>query len=117
MSTCRCELKKLAQILVRLDPDLFPSPKNINESFKEQTAPEIRTIAAKSLGSARSNPLHDPDHIRASVADRLTEFTFLNNPPTATVSPQLLRAVIQSDGFAGGSPRQLHLQKALSELL
>jgi hypothetical protein len=88
ISTCRGELKKLARILVGSDPDLFPSPENIAEPFKNQTAPEIRlTVARSSKKPAhRSHQVHNPDHIRALVADHLADFAFLNNPPTTAVS-------------------------------
>lgn len=47
-------------------------------------------IAAKSEKKgkkcAQSHPLYDPDLVRTSVSSRLTDFAFLNDPPTDTVS-------------------------------
>jgi hypothetical protein len=97
-------LKKLAAILVGSDPELFPSPENIARPFKDQTAPEIRLTARKlSKKSAhRSHQLYDPNHIRTLVADRLTNFAFLNNPPTTTVRIQsCVHNDAQPDNFTG----------------
>lgn len=80
-------MKKLAKILVGSDPELFLSPENIKQPFKDRVAPEIRVIATRSSKkSARSHPFYDPDHVRTSVIDRLTDYAFLNDPPTTTVS-------------------------------
>jgi len=69
------------------DPELFPSPENIEQPFKDQASPEIRVIAAKSSKKrARSHPFYDPEHVRTLVTNRLVDFAFLNNPPTTTVS-------------------------------
>ena len=86
ISTCRCELKKLAQILVGSDPDLFPSPENLKQPFKDLAAPNIRaTNPPKKPASTQSHPLWDPDNVCTAVRDRLKDFSFLNDPPTATV--------------------------------
>lgn len=66
------------------DPELFPE--SDDQSFEGQTAPEIRSIAAKmSKKHTKSRPLHDPDHVRDSIADRLVDFAYLNHPPTALI--------------------------------
>ena len=84
-------MKKLVKILVGSDPELFPIPENIGEPFKDQTAPEIRAIAAKSSRkTTKSHPFWDPDHVHTSVTDRLVDFAFLNDPPTSTVCVQYL---------------------------
>ena len=66
----RRELKKLAKILVGADPELLPTPENIGEPFKDQTASKIRGIAAKSSRkTTKSHPFWDPDHVHTSVTD------------------------------------------------
>ena len=118
ISTCRGDLKKLAQILVGSDPELFPDS-DINQSFEDQKAPEICAIAAKtSKKPAKSHRFHNPDHVRTLTASRLVDFAFLNNPPTTTVSIQTLPSVVDVvDGSAGGSPCQSHSRVPLPELL
>lgn len=69
------------------DPELFPSSEDSEQLVWDKAAPEIRVVAAKSAKrSTQFNLLHDPDHVRTSVATRLTDFAFLNDPPTAAVS-------------------------------
>ena len=89
ISTSRSELKKLAKIFVGVDPSLFPLSED-HKSFLDRSAPEVRTIAArmekkKKKAKAVSQPLHDSNHVRTSVASRLAQFAFMNNPPTANV--------------------------------
>ena len=79
-------MKKLARILVGSNSGLFPSSGDINQPFKDQTAPEIHVIASRSSKKPyKSHPFWDPSHVRSSVANRLVDFAFLNNPPTAIV--------------------------------
>jgi len=86
ISTCRGELKKLARVLVGSDPELFPSPENIDQPFKDQTAPRICVVAAKSSKKPiKSHPFWDPSHVRILVANHLVDFSFLNDPPMAAV--------------------------------
>ncbi|KAF9789591.1 hypothetical protein BJ322DRAFT_1105454 [Thelephora terrestris] len=87
ISTSRSELKKLAKILVGVDPGLFPLLSKDHNALADRSAPEIRTIAAKMLKNkkntpATSQPLYDYSHVRASVTSRLAQFAYLNNPPT-----------------------------------
>ena len=90
MSTCRSKLKKLAKILVGFNPSLFPSLEDHPQAFKDQPTSKIQIIAKrleKTQVKAKSDKVfHDPNHIHNSVIPCLTQFAFLNNPPTATVS-------------------------------
>ena len=83
ITTCRSELKKTAQALVRVDPELFPSPENVNRSLVDLTASEIRAAATKK--STKSQPNWDWGHVSTTVSSRLDNFSFLNDPPTPTV--------------------------------
>ena len=68
------------------DSELFPSPVNISQPFKDQTTPEIRVVARRSSKKPdKSHPFWDPGHVSTSVASRLVDFAFLNDPPTAMV--------------------------------
>ena len=70
------------------DLHLFPSREAQAQAFHDQPAPEIRVITARlEKKRLKSETLpYDPDHVRTSVIDRLTQFSFLNDPPTVTVS-------------------------------
>ena len=42
-------------------------------------------IEKKQAKSRSKQPHHDPAHIHTSIAERLTQFTFLNDPPMSSV--------------------------------
>ena len=90
MSTWQSELKKLVKILVGSDPSLFPSLEDHARAFKDQPTSKIRIIAArleKTRVKAKSDKVfHNPNHVRNSVIPHRAQFTFLNDPPMATVS-------------------------------
>jgi hypothetical protein len=88
-STCRGELKKLAKILVRLDPTIFPPIQGEESSFNDKTAPEIRSAIARMAKEKKPHRPHEPRDVRAIVIERLGNFEFLNHPPTITVSLSL----------------------------
>lgn len=119
ISTYWGNLKKLARVLVGLDPELFPSPENISQPFKSQTAPEICGTAARlSRKPVKSSPFWDLDHVCTLVADCLAGFAFLNDPPTATVGvfPSVWYH-LQTDSFEGGTTHQSYSWGTPSELL
>lgn len=86
-STCWSELKKLAKILVGSDPDLFPLRSDQAQEFQDKSAAEIRLIAARlEKKNGKAELLYDPDHIRTSIMESLTQFKYLNYPVTTSVS-------------------------------
>ena len=68
-----------------LDPELFPSPENINRALMDLKASEVRAAATKK-STKKPQPSWDRNHIRTTVNNRLDDFSFLNDPPTAAVS-------------------------------
>ena len=115
LSTCRSDVKKLAKILVASDSELFPA--SANESFDNKTTIEIRAAAAKALKkSGQSHSPHDPSRIRTLIEERLTNFSFLNDPPTDEV--RLLYFFTTDADYSTGSSRgKSHTQDPLQELL
>ncbi|KAF9783130.1 hypothetical protein BJ322DRAFT_1110024 [Thelephora terrestris] len=113
IATCRGELKKLAKILVKSDPELFP-PENNEGPPWDKTTSEIRTIAARlARQPANVQPLYDSNHVRTLVARRLTDLVFLNNPPTAAGDPlanPILKKLCQSFYEEEKWQRSLELQ-------
>jgi len=92
ISTSRGELKKLARFLVTADPELFPLSTDQHALLDpDLSAVEVRASAIrmeKKQAKSRSEPpRHDPAHVRTSVAERLIQFAFLNDPPTSNGDP------------------------------
>ncbi|KAF9781496.1 hypothetical protein BJ322DRAFT_1022910 [Thelephora terrestris] len=113
IATCRGELKKLAKILIKSDPELFP-PENNEGPPWDKTTSEIRTIAARlAKQPANVQPLYDSNHVRTLVARRLTDLVFLNNPPTAAgdhLANPILKKLCQSFYEEEKWQRSLELQ-------
>ena len=78
------------------DPELFPLREDQAQDLQNKSATEIRAIAARwEKKRGKSDKLHDPDHVRVSITGRLTQFEYLNDPPTTTVSvsPLIMRGL------------------------
>lgn len=96
-------MKKLAKLLVGCDAELFPLCEEEAQAFQGQPAPEIRVIAArfKKKHAKSEKLLHDPDHVRTLVVGRLAQFSYLNDPPTITVSASYAPSHLRPNHLAG----------------
>ena len=83
-STCRGELKKLVKILIRSYPHFIPSREEHFQALKNKSTPKICLITAR-LEKKCSKLEYDPNHVHILVTG-LSEFNFLNNPPTPSMS-------------------------------
>ena len=105
LSTCQSKLKKLAKTLVGYDHNIYLLCEDHMQAFQDQPTPEICIIATrleKTQAKSKSKTLfYDPDHFQNSVIAHLSHFTYLNDPPTATVSASLLFCHLQLDCLTG----------------
>ena len=84
------------------DPELFPLCEDQAQDLQNKSATEIHAIAARwEKKHGKSKKLYDPDHVCVLITGHLTQFKYLNEPPTTTVSASHTLDHTQSDCLAG----------------